>query len=38
MTGLGTGAGGLNHHEAMIQQCDGIEDALEDIREGAVDK
>ena len=38
MTGLGTGAGGLNHHEAMIQQCDGIEDALEDIREGTVEK
>ena len=38
MTGLGTGAGGLNHHEAIIQQCNGIEDALEDIREGAVDK
>ena len=38
MTGLGTGAGGLNHHEAMIQQCDGIEDALEDIREGTVNR
>ena len=31
MTGLETGAGGLNHHEAMIQPCDGIEDALKDI-------
>ena len=31
MTGLGTGAGGLDHHDAIIQQCDGIEDALQDI-------
>lgn len=31
MTGLGTGAGGLNHYEAIVQQCDGIEDALQDI-------
>ena len=33
MTGLGTGAGGLNYNEAVIQQCDGIEDALQDIVE-----
>ena len=32
MTGLGTGAGGLNIREAIFQQCDGIEDALFDIR------
>ena len=31
MTGLGTGAGGLNIREAIFQQCDGIEDALVDI-------
>jgi O-acetyl-ADP-ribose deacetylase (regulator of RNase III) len=31
MTGLGTGAGGLNYRDAIIQQCDGIEDALQDI-------
>lgn len=33
MTGLGTGAGGLDHSSATIQQCDGIEDALQDIQE-----
>ena len=33
MTGLGTGAGGLDHLSATIQQCDGIEDALQDITE-----
>lgn len=31
MTGLGTGAGGLDHSSAIIQQCDGIEDALSDL-------
>ena len=31
MTGLGTGAGGLNIREAIFQQCDGIEDAMIDI-------
>ena len=31
MTGLGTGAGGLSYHDATIQQCDGIEDALYDL-------
>lgn len=31
MTGLGTGAGGLNVREAIFQQCDGIEDALADL-------
>lgn len=33
MTGLGTGAGGLNIREAIFQQCDGIEDALADIKD-----
>ena len=32
MTGLGTGAGGLKIREAIFQQCDGIEDALADIK------
>ena len=32
MTGLGTGAGGLNIRKAIFQQCDGIEDALTDLR------
>lgn len=31
MTGLGTGAGGLSHHDAVIEMCNGIEDALQDI-------
>ena len=31
MTGLATGAGGLNIREAIFQQCDGIEDAFTDI-------
>lgn len=33
MTGLGTGAGGLNIREALIQQCEGIEDALQDVKD-----
>ena len=33
MTGLGTGAGGLEIRKAIFQQCDGIEDALVDIEE-----
>lgn len=32
MTGLGTGAGGLEIRKTIRQQCDGIEDALFDIR------
>ena len=32
MTGLGTGAGGLSVREAIFQQCDGIEDALSDLK------
>jgi O-acetyl-ADP-ribose deacetylase (regulator of RNase III) len=32
MTGLGTGAGGLNIREAIFQQCDGIEDALTNLK------
>lgn len=32
MTGLGTGAGGLDIRDAVFQQCDGIEDALYDIK------
>ena len=32
MTGLGTGAGGLDIRDAVFQQCDGIEDALSDLR------
>jgi len=31
MTGLGTGAGGLDRRKAIFEQCDGIEDALADI-------
>ena len=33
MTGLGTVAGGLNIREAIFQQCDGIEDALSDLKD-----
>jgi len=33
MTGLGTGAGALDIRHAIQQQCDGIEDALTDLRE-----
>jgi len=32
MTGLGTGVGGLNISDAIKQQCDGIEDALYDLK------
>lgn len=32
MTGLGTGAGGLNIRGAVFQQCDGVEDALNDLK------
>ena len=31
MTGLGTGAGGLDRRESYFEQCDGIEDTLVDI-------
>ena len=31
MTGLGTGAGGLDRRKAIFKQYDGIEDALADI-------
>lgn len=36
MTGLGTGAGGLEINSTIKQQCDGIEDALFDIKHAAV--
>ena len=36
MTGLGTGAGGLEVEKTIRQQCDGIEDALYDIRHNDV--
>ncbi|MGB2490254.1 MAG: macro domain-containing protein [Candidatus Puniceispirillaceae bacterium] len=37
MTGLGTGAGGLSVRDAVRNQCDGIEDALNDIRHQTYD-